>query len=119
MFGSGCALTGMVIILGHFGALPLIPLAALAVSLFVIVAVKPRLFAPIQRAMDAGTNALLKLLTWLLLLGVFICIFIPGRLISSIYKSIHRQKSPNAAKESYWQPIAPATDSSRRFTSQF
>lgn len=103
----------------HWGGPWLLALVVATVALFILALAAPSAYAPVHRALDGIVQALLQGFTWLVLGLVFVLMFAPGRLILLIRGRRLLSRNFRAGAQSYWQPIRPAADPSRRFTSQW
>jgi hypothetical protein len=83
----------------------------LGLLLFAIVALGvavglPRVWAPVQAAIDRLAHGLAAAVTWLLLAGVFVLLFIPGRLVLALLRRDPLDRARDPARSTYWEPLA-------------
>jgi len=76
-------------------------------TVFVLSLLAPSLWAPLGRAVNKLVALLLQGLTWLLLLLLFVGLFIPGRLLLLLLRRDPLDRSLDAGRKSYWEPLAP------------
>lgn len=81
---------------------------AFALVLFALAVGAPRLFAPVQAALDRFGRAVAASLTVLLLGLVFVLVFVPGRLVLALLRRDPLHRRPDPARASYWEPLSPA-----------
>jgi hypothetical protein len=86
--------------------------------MFGLALVLPRVWAPIQSALDRVIRAVLAGLTWLLLGVVFIAAFVPGRLLLAALRRDPLRRAREPMRTSYWEPLPPSRGT-ERFRRQF
>lgn len=86
-------------------------------SVFLLSLLVPALWAPLGRAVNKLVALLLQALTWLLLLLLFVCLFIPGRLLLLLLRRDPLDRAFDPSRRSYWEPL-PARHA-RRFERQY
>jgi hypothetical protein len=80
-------------------------LLCLAGSALLLALLAPRLWAPLGSAVERLIALLLRALTWLLLLLLFIAVFIPGRLLLLLLRRDPLQRRCEPGRPSYWEPL--------------
>ncbi len=81
---------------------------AFALALFALAVAAPRLFAPVQAALDRFGRAVAAVLTVLILGLLFLVVFVPGRLVLAMLRRDPLHRRPDPARASYWEPLSPA-----------
>ncbi len=102
---AGCVVSGLIWRV-HGGAVPRGIFVA-TVLLAVLALVAPRLYAPVQWALEGFGRAVARGVTWVVLGLLFVGVFIPGRLLLAL-----RRKDPlqlrRPAVDSYWELPRPS-----------
>lgn len=89
-----------------------------ALALFTLALGAPRLFAPVQTALDRFGHAIATVLTVLLLGLLFVLVFVPGRIVLVLLRRDPLHRRPDPARASYWEPLSP-TGPAERFGRQY
>lgn len=95
--------------------------AAIATGLTTLLAlvawISPRHYAPVQRVLDRAIHLFMTVITWIVLAGIYLGVFMPVRLWRALTKHDPLQRRRDAAADTYLQPLPPASPG--RFDRQF
>lgn len=82
-------------------------LAAVALALAALAWIAPARYRPVQRRLDRATDALLGVLTWILLGLVYLGVFTPLRLVRGLlgHDPLGLRQTP--VRDSYLTPLRP------------
>lgn len=94
-------------------------LALLAAGFLLLALCRPQLYLPVSVLLDGTVRRVLEGLTRLLLASVFLCIFIPGRLVLLVLRKDALGGEIDRRQSTYWRVPPPEPSGKRRFTAQF
>jgi len=93
-------------------------LVAVTGALVLAALMVPRIYAPVQAALESAASLLARVSTLLLLGLVFVFVFIPGRLVLALRRIDPLHRRPDPGRTTYWTPIRPTAEP-ERFRRQF
>jgi hypothetical protein len=93
-------------------------LVALTGALVLAALMLPRVYAPVQAALERAASLLARVSTLLLLGLVFVFVFIPGRLVLALGRRDPLHRRPDPGRTTYWL-TADTPAEADRFRHQF
>jgi len=93
-------------------------LVAVTAALLLTAVILPRIYAPVQAALEWLGTLIARALTLILLGLVFVLVFVPGRLVLAAARRDPLHRRPDPVRTTYWLPSDSGAEADR-FRHQF